>query len=673
MPNPNSFEGEDVIDEELLEPNQFDVATEKIKRQQEIRFSIENKFPQLDFVNLAKEDLEDNEDPIEVNKRAAAYMKEYALAQARLINALEKKQVSLQDAEDMLNSAVGAATCYAANIEVNHYYRKPDGEKVYASRRPYAGELAAKIMSQAAVELESLASVAQANAYSVYIGKLIHSATQRNVTDSELGDFLHVSQEINGMNRSPKPEMASDSEYENSLSALSEYAESFFKVSGSALSVEDAQHVNGYAMRLATIDRHPNRLRAISCLLNELDGIPATAANKQIFMAAAVFGRQHPLNDDQASILSRTLLPALEAHSENSLVLEIEGNKWGMKEGDYGIGDFTVAAFASTYSPAEINRLQMALKQMPTSDLYRFEQNRKDALLLSHTFGNLRDLIHDQRPGVHELLTKMLAFYDDGNGVRLKQFLASSDSEYFINGSLEELVVVRSLYDGTVTSRDGKNIELPIIDIVRRLQENTKPASETMPLIEGQSGEMLKDISSAFLNKDIANLGNALSGYVDSLEEKIIARQEGVMPDTAKSIAWLGRICFKQLQEITYEDQLSLGKQVWFQSILKLQELTASNFPYSKESFAAYLEEVQTAKTNQELGSLLMRRTLQRITGLAEQYEQEGRNDWKDSLWSGNIDHELMSLVDARPAQTAYGERHRKESLIPVDMRRTGD
>ena len=229
MSNPNIFEGVAVIDGELLELNQPDAAKEIIKRQQEIRFSIENRFPQLDFISLAKEDLGDNNDLVEVNTRAAAYMKEYASAQATLIDALEKKHVSPQDADDMLDSAVGAAGCYAANIEVNYSYRKPDGDYEYATRRPYAGELAAKTMSEAARELEPIASASQAKAYSTYISKLIHSAKEYSVTDSQLRDFLHVTLEINGTTRYPRSEPVTDSQYETSLSALSEYAESFFK------------------------------------------------------------------------------------------------------------------------------------------------------------------------------------------------------------------------------------------------------------------------------------------------------------------------------------------------------------------------------------------------------------------------------------------------------------
>ena len=73
------------------------------------------------------------------------------------------------------------------------------------------------------------------------------------------------------------------------------------------------------------------------------------------------------------------------------------------------------------------------------------------------------------------------------------------------------------------------------------------------------------------------------------------------------------------------------------------------------------------------MGLTVMRCTVERISGLTETYEKNGKTDWKDSLWSGNVDHELMGLIDARQAQTAYGKRHREEMALPSSQRNTGD
>jgi len=46
---------------------------------------------------------------------------------------------------------------------------------------------------------------------------------------------------------------------------------------------------------------------------------------------------------------------------------------------------------------------------------------------------------------------------------------------------------------------------------------------------------------------------------------------------------------------------------------------------------------------------------------IAQYYRDHGRKDWSDGLFSGNVTHELTTLVDAKEATTALGAKMKRE------------
>src|SRR3989338_8293383 len=108
-----------------------------------------------------------------------------------------------------------------------------------------------------------------------------------------------------------------------------------------------------------------------------------------------------------------------------------------------GIGDFISACYAYKIAPNDLNNLLLALREVPTTDIARFEQNRLDGLTLASTFDALRDFIHDQRPNVHAVLTAIVDYYDTGDKSALEKLLPLTD------GYLSPIERQKKIYDRT--------------------------------------------------------------------------------------------------------------------------------------------------------------------------------------------------------------------------------
>lgn len=383
------------------------------------------------------------------------------------------------------------------------------------------------------------------------------------------------------------------------------------------------------------------------------------------------YGRMDGLNEKSVNGLTDKLLPALENNDPQVKAFD-QGNVWAMEKGEPGIGNFICHCYASEVSPQNINSLLMDLRVLPSSDSAKLEQNRKEALAIGEP---LRSFIHDQHPLVHEVVSALVKYYDDPNHDKSK--LESLLSRVQASGHhLGSGVLELSKYD-----REGENSYIgggndKRIDLLRRIEKRTEKINEYSDPPETSDPELNKAMmelseNKEFLSKD--KLQVALDKLISKLQDAMDQKDVGIEPNMVLAISWLERRGFKQLKDMTYEEQQSAYTKPWFHSILKFQELTASAKPFDEKDFNDFIAKLSEAKESKDAYMLAIDRILKNIGDLADEYAKKSRSNMSGALWSGNIAHELMTLIDLRPADTTYGKKHREEKSLPLWMRNTGD
>ncbi len=410
------------------------------------------------------------------------------------------------------------------------------------------------------------------------------------------------------------------------------------------------------------------------------------------------YSGQHDITEDLLTGWIEKLVPAIRQRDEQVSFLLTQGNRWGMRRGDYGVGDFICTTYASRINPDSLNRLLLAARSVPSTNLATFEQNRRDALSLAGPFGNLRDFIHDQRPYVHEVLVAMVHYYETGNDAPIASVVGKTDD--LKSPQSLAMLLDRALYQSEVIEDvDGREQRVQAIDLVRRLAKNTEPVAEIPPHVSDERlNEALTNLAThSDKTPDLNLLGTALEQLNSQLLDDMGREEVGLEPNTILAIGWLERKAFNAMQSITFERQASLVKKPWFRSLLLFQELTwAPGEGFNKEEFDAflascdkaasegeevagnpfeegYLARLQQAYSHDLSLRLIAERTREHVSALARRYTAEKRTQWVGALWSGNVAHELIGLTEQKEATTLLGKRIAREKKRPFAERLRGD
>lgn len=377
------------------------------------------------------------------------------------------------------------------------------------------------------------------------------------------------------------------------------------------------------------------------------------------------YSSNHPLTPEAVTGITLNLMPRILAGDPRVDLIARSGNIWAMGKGEYGAGDFMMHAYASEYSPLALADLVLALRSVPTTNLAKLERNRLDAPSLDMT---LRELVHDERPYVHDLLAGGLIFYETGDITALK--IAADKGITYERGVREGQVETvfkalsdKSFYERTIEERldtSGNRRPAHALDIYKRLVENTKPFNEEAPVTEDSSlNEKLKSVMES--PGDIENLGYALKYFNSLLAGKIDAHEVSIDPLLVDTTAWLERKLFKHIQGLSYEDQQALYKKPWFVEALRFQELTQSSGPYSAEKFDEFITEIQT-ESPQNAMLKIASRALNNSHSVNRALAARGVKNTQ-ALWTGNFTHELIGLGDLAKAITEQGRKAQLEEV----------
>lgn len=498
--------------------------------------------------------------------------------------------------------------------------------------------------------------------------RFLATASDDRVRYNRANNFTQLIYEMSGAGRLPKPEPRSAQETTALFEAIAEVYDTAYALPETEENQRIFNALTNGARDLGLRTNDPDQIRKVLQIYKEVAGEPNKELVGKIMDTVVRYGRIHGLTEDAVHGFVEKLVPAMRSNDAQVAILTRGGNIWGMKPGDFGAGDFLVHSYALRITPAHINELLMAAREVPTTDLARLEQNRLDALTLAAPFGALRDFVHDQRPYVHEVIDAMVNYYDTADSKQLLSVLDKVDPGYLGSEGRRALLLDRNNYDIPTEERraegNPQNETVKPIDILRRLNENTKPAEDTIPVTTDETfNKLLKGLAQ---NGNQAALQQVLD-YINSRLMVMMQRGEiGIEPNLILAFAFLDKKGFQVLQKLNYEDQLGAYKQGWFYSILRFQELTSSPLDYNEGEFHQFLSQVASAESAQAAYRLIAQREVVNVSKLARIYNDMGKGNKAGALWSGNIAHELIGLTDLRSPITEQGRKAVKETVLRV-------
>ena len=429
----------------------------------------------------------------------------------------------------------------------------------------------------------------------------------------------------------------------------------------------------------AAIGRNPNMVHAYVNFIEELE----ESANNQIggnehHTKADLFKnycRNHGLNDEIIEGFRERISPMVDENDPHVRSLMTDSNSFGDRVRAFGISDFTIQTLASRNNPRNIRDLLMVFREIPTSDYSRFESNRNDAAALSGFLWQSREFIHNERPGLHELFEAMVIFYDtkdnpslhEQSEARLREIINSrldpQDYYQYAGAGFDgKLCLDLSNYDKTVEATthcngDRKDYNEPAIDILRRLEENTRQVSLEKPKCGiAEIDAKIQDLPVNQLEdgRVVVGLSDVSSIIKDINEHLWNNRNERVLDsDMIHTLSFLERMATYAVRNLSDKEYRELAFDPGFKEICKFSELTASAKPFDPGDFERFWHRFSEDFSRGWPDDIsagyrqLTQRVTWRLNELSLQYRKEGAYRYMiDSLWSGNLDHELMGLID---------------------------
>lgn len=379
----------------------------------------------------------------------------------------------------------------------------------------------------------------------------------------------------------------------------------------------------------------------------------------------------HGMDAEKERGFRENVFPNLEAGEPETEIIRMMTNAWGMRYGDYGIADWTCECLVREVNPKNTCDLLLGMRELPTVDYYKFEQNRMDAIALQGTVIAGRDFIHDQRPGVHELLAQMLEYYDSQGDethalrkIALEETLAerlnSADGGYY--RGLPERALNLGNYDyqvqATVTGvTAGREYNEPAVEILRRLVKNTDleialPPATKDEYLNGLMADTLlfKNAATGEIMADFGQVGR----LVEYMNQQLIGLQGnlGMWPSMVKAIAWTERAATYAMRGITAKEWRELPWDSNFREMMKFQNLTMCGEKFDEGEFEEFWQKMRSEAAedypkNVAKGYVsLQQRMAEQIGRLSEGYLKQGFSRRTPGLRSGNLVHEFIMLAE---------------------------
>lgn len=379
----------------------------------------------------------------------------------------------------------------------------------------------------------------------------------------------------------------------------------------------------------------------------------------------------HGIDAQRVQGFRQNVFPLIVQHDS-----EVQGvgatNSWPMEYGGFGISDFTIHSLVSEVNPKNIRDLIQAYREVPTSDFAKFEQNRKDAAELIDALWLGRDWIHDEVPGVHNVVAAMLDYYEtrDDESVREEKqatIIKAIDGiptnyrriigDYCFDLENYEKPVKKFIGETYPTCRRSEETE-PAVEVLRRLVENTSQTTLEKPHTEDEQLNALLEQLQVHPNERTGEVYvrwgqvGELVAYTNGLLQ---ARQSeiGIRPSMVQALAYIDKMATYAMRGISDKDWRELPFDPHFKEIAKFRDLTSSSDKFDAQSFEEFWQHIIRMPNwpdgVQEVYQKLSGRILGQVNKMARAYNANQYTSYmSDSLWSGNLTHELVGLVDRR-------------------------
>ncbi len=388
------------------------------------------------------------------------------------------------------------------------------------------------------------------------------------------------------------------------------------------------------------------------------------------------YAEVHPIDNKRVEAFIKNVVPMVDKKDSEVLRLwdDPDGlvGGWangGCYRGDhFGARDFCIHALTSEINPTNIQELLLARRDVSADNYAAYEQNRNDAYELEGNLIKYRGFIHRESPGEHEVLAAMLKFYDTRDNpkehtkaeIKLRELQDKYDRRgysYHLGDGMFDL----GNYEKEEQQREGNGSRTgrkeKVVDALRRLVENTDPKVLDKPKVEDeQLGDLVRNMyldinkQSGEAYVDFKEVG----GIVKRMNELLKERQgeTGIKPSEIKTIAFVERIATFAMRGISEKDRQELPFDPVFKEICRFAELTSQSDKYDESDFESFwkkfswIRDFDNKDEITEHFQMLSSRRLAQLRGLPEKTPFLKRK--AEALWSGNLNNELLGIIDKR-------------------------
>lgn len=336
--------------------------------------------------------------------------------------------------------------------------------------------------------------------------------------------------------------------------------------------------------------------------------------------------------------------------------------------GEDRIKRYEFNCLAAKNTPRELNELLMERLELPTSDALKLEQNRVDALAIENVVIPDHGFIHDEHPMTHNVILAMVEYYDSA-GTRQEsaerqalQKTIKAMNDYGIGryGNIGAKAFDLKNYDKIIkgeVSDDGvvtRTYNVPAIDVLRRLEENTRADEIERPILDNQEWQAL--IDQAAEQEDWRSAGE----LVEYTNKWLVSKQKqyGLTPAKVEAVAFAERMATLAMRKITEKERRELPYDNVFKEFVRLQELIGGYEGYNEEKFEEFYSGFRRIAMETDERDLrehfarLQHHVLERSRDLVRHYKKNGKARREYMMQSNSLLHELVGLTDVRDART---------------------
>ncbi len=385
----------------------------------------------------------------------------------------------------------------------------------------------------------------------------------------------------------------------------------------------------------------------------------------------------HGIDETRVRGFRQNVFPLIDQQDPEVERLD-RGNSWPMEFGGFALSDYRIHCLVSEVNPKNVRDLIQAYREIPTSDFAKFEQNRKDAAELMYTLWEGRDWIHDEVPGVHAVLSAMLDYYKTRNDENVhdekKAAILRAIDKVPTNyqGIIGDYCFDLENYEKPVNKRIGETYSAsarsdetePAIDVLRRLVENTRQTNLEKPHTDDDKLNSLLEQLWVSPNEHTGKVHvswRQVGNLVAYTNELLQSRQGeiGLRPSMVQALAYIDKMATYAMRGVSDKDWRELPFDPHFKEIVKFRDLTSSADPFSEHSFEAFWQNFIRIPNwpdgVEDAYKKLSQRILVQAGKMAQRYNSNKYTAYMtDSLWSGNLNHELIGLTDTRKSFKRY-------------------